>query len=32
MKTHDEMINEWMQDSAFKQEYDALESGENGKK
>ena len=24
MKTHDEMINEWMQDSAFVQEYDAL--------
>ena len=26
MKTHDEMINEWMQDFAFKKEYDALES------
>ncbi len=26
MKTHDEMINEWMQDSAFKKEYDALGS------
>ncbi len=26
MKTHDEMINEWMRDPAFKKEYDALES------
>lgn len=26
MKTHDKMINEWMQDSEFKKEYDALES------
>ena len=26
MKTHDEMVNEWMQDPAFKNEYDALES------
>lgn len=26
MKTHDEMIKEWMQDPAFKKEYDALES------
>lgn len=25
MKTHDEMIQEWMQDTAFVQEYDALE-------
>ncbi|MBP7964522.1 MAG: hypothetical protein KBG20_20605 [Caldilineaceae bacterium] len=24
MKTHDEMIHEWMQDPAFVQEYDAL--------
>ena len=26
MKTHDEMINEWMEDPTFKKEYDALES------
>jgi len=26
MKTHDEMVNEWMQDPAFKKEYDALGS------
>ena len=25
MKTHDDMVREWMQDSAFAQEYDALE-------
>jgi len=25
MKSHDEMINEWMQDPEFKKEYDALE-------
>jgi len=25
MKTHDEMIQAWMQDPAFAQEYDALE-------
>jgi len=25
MKTHDEMVNEWMQDPVFKKEYDALE-------
>ncbi len=24
MKTHNEMINEWMQDPTFKKEYDAL--------
>ena len=26
MKTHEEMISKWMEDSAFKKEYDALES------
>lgn len=26
MKTHNEMLNEWKKDSAFKQEYDALEA------
>ncbi len=26
MKTHDEMIHEWMQDPAFVKEYDALEN------
>ena len=25
MKTHDEMINEWMRDPDFKKEYDSLE-------
>jgi transcriptional regulator with XRE-family HTH domain len=25
MKTHDEMVREWMQDDAFVQEYEALE-------
>ncbi len=25
MKAHEQMMNEWMQDSAFKKEYDALE-------
>ena len=25
MKTHDEMVNGWMQDPVFKKEYDALE-------
>ena len=26
MKSHDEMVADWMKDPAFKQEYDALES------
>ena len=26
MKSHNEMLNEWKQDPAFKQEYDALEA------
>jgi len=26
MKTHNEMVNEWMKDPAFKKEYNALES------
>ena len=26
MKTHDEMVAEWMKDPAFKMEYDALEA------
>ena len=26
MKSHDEMVKEWKQDSAFQQEYDALEA------
>jgi transcriptional regulator with XRE-family HTH domain len=26
MKTHDEMINEWMQNPIFRKEYDALEA------
>ena len=26
MKTHDEMVNEWMRDPAFKKEYHALDS------
>ena len=26
MKSHDEMLKEWKQDSAFRQEYEALEA------
>lgn len=26
MKSHDQMVAEWMKDTAFKQEYEALES------